>query len=273
MERRAEQSSDAAQLAALKSPGCYSQPTSGTTVTPNSDDDDSDPLPSDDRSSTDNFILDPKNPRLYLEKSDCNTSKFPPGSIFNQVVDVEKNVDEKSTGYKVTKHKSKKSATAAATSSCSVSFDKKFVPLTPTQLSKKREKARKRFIRNKLEPRLRAIENEVDPVERMEKIHELYTFIAANKNNPELWGPTSSSVEKVFPKFHKRLEDLRCSTKKILSNKSVPTTASMMNYFPQQYQPPPQMLYPQQQQPVRFSLSFFARNTKSDRCHAFFLIY
>ena len=92
----------------------------------------------------------------------------------NKVVDVEKNVDEKSTGYKVTKSKSKKSAgadadkkstTAAATSSCSVSFDKKFVPLTPTQLSKKREKVRVRFKYKELDPKLRDIENEVDPVE------------------------------------------------------------------------------------------------------------
>lgn len=38
-------------------------------------------------------------------------------------------------------------------------------PLTPTQLSKKREKARVRFKNNVLDPKLRDIENEVDPVE------------------------------------------------------------------------------------------------------------
>ena len=132
-------------------------------------------------------------------------------------------------------------------------------PDTPQQkLSKKREKARKSLKRNVLEPRLKDIENEVDPVEsklphtiyynsiliygpsvsiitvvtillshrvfssisstELNKIHKLSTLIGVKATDTTLWGPTASSVKKAFPKFCKQLEDLRRSTEKVLSS-------------------------------------------------------
>ena len=60
-------------------------------------------------------------------------------------------------------------------------------PLTPKQLSNKREKARKWFNSNVLEPRLRDIENEVDPVES-KLPHTIYY------NSILIYGPSVSII-------------------------------------------------------------------------------
>ena len=78
MESPAEElpsSYEAHYLASLQSPGRSHFP-SATKVTPN-DDSDYDPLPFEDRrSSTDNFILDSKNPRLFPENIDFDRDKI-----------------------------------------------------------------------------------------------------------------------------------------------------------------------------------------------------
>jgi len=92
-------------------------------------------------------------------------------------------------------------------------------PTDQQKLSVKRNKCRGKFKRKQLEPALKEIENEVDPVKKIAKIHKLYTLIDINKNNSQLWGPTMSSAKLAFPKLLKQLQGLRRSTEKFLSSR------------------------------------------------------